>query len=208
MINGFTLLTAKCPCGKKSHGKVSLRRSVLTANCPRGKMSSRRSVHMANCPTAKCPMAKIPTAKSPGAQWTKHWHQVRDYNNHRMGWTLRERVRIWRKGRSRLVAVARQVCQTLSLSHTIKSVFFIESLPIQKKKRANETHKRKLFQNFIQERFFHEMERFFGSIKFPADNFFVNSFCPMKLLAEFLFVHSNEFKSLKCISGKKKKADC
>ena len=50
MINGFTQFTAKCPYGKKSHGEVSLRRSVLTAKCPHGEVSVRRSVRTAKCP--------------------------------------------------------------------------------------------------------------------------------------------------------------
>ena len=47
--------TAKCPYGKKSHGEVSLRRSVLTAKCPYSEASARRRVRTAKCPTAKSP---------------------------------------------------------------------------------------------------------------------------------------------------------
>ena len=83
--------TAKCPFDIKSHSKMSLRRSVLTAKCPYrevfsrrsfltaicpyGEVSIRRSVHTAKCPysevsirrnvlRAKCPTANSPTAKS------------------------------------------------------------------------------------------------------------------------------------------------
>ena len=42
--------TAKCPYGKKSHGKVSLRRSDLIAKCPYGELSSRQNVRTAKGP--------------------------------------------------------------------------------------------------------------------------------------------------------------
>ena len=47
MINGFTQFIAKTPYGKKSHGEVPLRWSVLMAKCPYGEMSVRRSGHKA-----------------------------------------------------------------------------------------------------------------------------------------------------------------
>ena len=34
MMNGFTQFTKKFPYGKKTHGEVSLQRSVFTAKCP------------------------------------------------------------------------------------------------------------------------------------------------------------------------------
>ena len=46
-------LTVICPHGKKSHGEVSLRRSVLTAKCTYGEVSLRQSVLTANCPYNK-----------------------------------------------------------------------------------------------------------------------------------------------------------
>ena len=77
--------TAKCPNGKKSHGEVSLRRSVLTPKYPYGEVSVRRSIPTEKCPTVKCPTAKIPTAKSP-VTLLKTGFNHKIYNNICKGW--------------------------------------------------------------------------------------------------------------------------
>ena len=69
--------TAKCRYGKNSHGEVSLRRIVLTAECPYGEVSSRQSVLTVTCPydeesvrrsvrKAKCPYDEMSFGEKSG----------------------------------------------------------------------------------------------------------------------------------------------
>ena len=49
-INSFTKLTSKCPYGKMSYGKVSLRRSVFIAKGTHSEVPLQRNVLTAKCP--------------------------------------------------------------------------------------------------------------------------------------------------------------